>query len=673
MNIFSRITSSANSLIAHLLAAASIVNFILLPIGFWFVFSTATSVFRDNFVDSSLQTARLTSEHVSVYQYSFEDADIKGQKLRIVDVLDSVILSGNIVYAELVGEKEILYSSFQEDLTKVDFQEDVGFGDNDDNIYFVSVTVWLAKDESSDLRLGFDESVVEASIHMVRERYILFFVAFFITFNIVFFLLGQFIIAPLKKISISSQSIAKGNWTHKLRQNSSLSEIKGLSHDLEAMRYELVAQANQLERLSQKDILTGIPNRLLLNDRLEQDILTGERSKVPFTLLLLDLNGFKEVNDTLGHHAGDGILQETALRLLGAMRVSDTVSRLGGDEFAIILPNTTLKESAIWCGKIVELFKAPYVFTKQTVQVGCSIGVAAYPQHGVTSEILMRKADLAMYFSKRNNLPYKVFSDLLDEDHSERFEIRTHLQKGLDNGEFEVHFQPKIEAKTGRISGFEALCRWHSKDLGYVLPDQFIEVAEQTGFIDQLTEFVIEEALIANLGWEKQGYDLGVAVNISPKNLMDDMLLEKIFSLIEKYNFDPSRLELELTENQILAEPLHAIGILEEISSAGIGIAIDDFGTGYSSLAYLVKFPVQTLKIDKSFTMSLCQDDASKAIVKASIEMAHNIGLKVVAEGAEDERSVEYLKSWGCDWIQGYYYSKPIPNAEVISLLSRYN
>lgn len=410
------------------------------------------------------------------------------------------------------------------------------------------------------------------------------------------------------------------------------------------------------------DHLTELPNRKLIQNRIQQEILRGKRSSKQFVLLLGDLNHFKEINDTLGHHIGDIILQQVAERLFNIFRQTDTVARLGGDEFAVLLPETNLTQAKTLIRKVIEDFNRSFIVEGHTLHVTISMGLAEFPTHGDDENILLQRADVAMYLAKENKLGYSIYDPNKDTHSIGRLALMSELRTAIDKQLLELYYQPTIDVATEKVVGVEALLRWQHPQRGFIDPEEFIPLAEQTGLIKPLTQWVLEKAIYQCLKWQEQNIDLTIAVNLSVHNLHDNQLLKHIQSLLEHNDLPPEKLILEINEGDIMAEPLRAKEILHQVKQTGINLSIDDFGTGYSSLSYIKKLPIDEIKIDRSFVMEMSIDDEDDIIVQATIQLAHNLGLKVVAEGVHDKETWERLQHLNCDIAQGHYIS-PALNA----------
>jgi diguanylate cyclase (GGDEF)-like protein/PAS domain S-box-containing protein len=419
----------------------------------------------------------------------------------------------------------------------------------------------------------------------------------------------------------------------------------------------------------QHDALTHLPNRTLLVDRVQQVILVGARHNTPVGLILMDLDRFKEVNDTFGHHSGDLLLQQVASRLVTTIRESDTVARLGGDEFAVLLPSSDEDGAVLAARRIVDVMGKPFTLEGRELDVGVSIGIGLYPEHGSDAAMLMRRADVAMYAAKRSGRDFTVYSPERDENSSGRLLLTGELRQAIESGQLLLMYQPKVNLEDGTTHNVEALVRWNHPDRGLSPPDQFIPLAEETGLVKPLTVWVLNEALRQHCAWRDAGFDIHIAVNFSARTLHDPDLLHTVTGLLQQWNVDPSRLAVEITESAIMLDPDRAMKTLTDLHDAGVWTSIDDFGTGYSSLGYLRKLPVDEIKIDKSFVIDMAgnRDDAS--IVQSVVQLGHNLGLQVVAEGVENRRTLDMLRGMSCNLAQGSFLSTPLVASELTEWL----
>ena len=419
------------------------------------------------------------------------------------------------------------------------------------------------------------------------------------------------------------------------------------------------------------DALTGLPNRILLHDRLEQALLLARREGGGVAVMLLDLDGFKEINDTLGHHEGDSLLCDVAERLAGAVRASDTVARLGGDEFAIVLRDTRSPSEALRiAGGLAGAMARPFdSHNGLRLDVRASIGVAMAPQHGQDAATLIRHADIAMYQAKHSGGGEQLYAAARDDSSPERLQLVADLRAAIESRELVMHFQPKVALETGRVEGLEALARWEHPRRGLLTPEHFIDIAERSGLIGPLTLLALDCALVECRAWRDAGLEVTVAVNLSARSLRDGRIVADVEDALTRHGLPGRLLQLEITENSFVADPETARRVLNELRALGVTIAIDDFGTGYSSLAHLKDLPVDELKIDRKFVRGLVSGSADAAIVRSTVQLAHDLGLRVVAEGVEESSVLVHLKDVGCDAVQGFLFGRPAPASALWPVL----
>ena len=432
------------------------------------------------------------------------------------------------------------------------------------------------------------------------------------------------------------------------------------------------AMAAEMTYSAQHDFLTGLPNRMLLNDRVSQAIVLAPRHSNKVAVLFLDLDGFKHINDSLGHPIGDKLLQSIAKRLVDCVRTSDTVSRQGGDEFVLLLSEVHRSEdAAISALRILQAVAEAHSIDQHDLHVTASIGVSVYPDDGQDAETLIKNADTAMYQAKENGRQsYQFFKPAMNVRAVERQSIEENLRRALERQEFALHYQPKINLRTGEISGAEALLRWMHPVRGPVSPAQFIPVAEDCGLILPIGQWVLREACKQARAWADAGLPLPtMAVNISSMEFREDKFIESVFTTLSETGLDPKSLELELTESVLMKRAESAASVLKTLRSRGAQIAVDDFGTGYSSLSYLRKFPINALKIDQSFVRQITSTPDDTTIVTAVISMGRSLKLRVVAEGVETQEELTFLRARLCDEAQGYYFSRPVRPEQFAKLL----
>jgi diguanylate cyclase (GGDEF)-like protein len=427
------------------------------------------------------------------------------------------------------------------------------------------------------------------------------------------------------------------------------------------------------EHRATHDLLTGLPNRVLFADRIDQAVKHAERESRPVGVLFFDLDHFKEINDTLGHHHGDLLLRTLGPRLREVLRDSDTVARLGGDEFGILLPDATPAQASHVAGKILDAFKRPLQAEGLTLQVGASIGIACYPTHGHDVKTLLQHADAAMFAAKENRNGYEVYCGDRDTQSTQRVLLASDLRNAVDTGTFLLAYQPLVDIRTQSVVGVEALARWMHDQRGPVSPTEFIPIAEQIGVIKPLTLRLLRQAVEEWGMWKAAGTDMVLGVNVSARHLMSRDFVLEIEDLLKAWPIPPSSLKLEITETTIMADPHHAEDVLDALSALGVRVAIDDFGTGYSSLAYLKRLSVDELKIDRSFVTDMRESESSAVIVRSIVQLAHNLGLAVVAEGVEDHDTMQTLGELGCDMAQGFYLSRPLTGEQVLPWLTRFS
>ena len=446
-------------------------------------------------------------------------------------------------------------------------------------------------------------------------------------------------------------------------------EVRDRTAQLENLLEEVKRKNLELEHISLHDALTTLPNRVLFSDRLQYSTHCATRDNQKFGVLVLDLDRFKEINDVRGHPVGDHVLQVVGKRLRAVLRDSDTVARMGGDEFAVIVHNSDKEACMHVARKIGHVMEPAILVDDASIIIAASIGIAMYPEHGDTEVELLKNADAAMYDAKRAGTGFALFDFEESTRRNNRLKLITDLDAAIAQGGLSLHYQPVVDLKANRVRGVEALCRWIHPEHGFIPPDDFIVLAEQKGLIQALTLWVLDTALAQCSAWHAQGLELSMAVNLSARNFLDPELPTKVECYLKKWQVPAHWLVLEITESMTMSDPARALEIIRTIDAMGVKISIDDFGTGYSSLAYLKKLPVDELKIDRSFVLDLDKDQDNQVIVQSTINLAHSLGLSVVAEGIESESVMRMLSGYGCDRVQGYYLCKPKPAEDVLRWL----
>ncbi len=443
------------------------------------------------------------------------------------------------------------------------------------------------------------------------------------------------------------------------------------THSLQVATQELAVKQAENEYQALHDSLTGLPNRVLFQQKLAEAIENASVVDGGIAVMLMDLDHFKEINDTLGHHFGDMLLTEIGPRLATVLRPGDMMARLGGDEFGILLPDLLEESVAVRIAeRLMEELEHPITVEGLALDVSGSVGIAIYPEHSHNAETLLRRADVSMYAAKEAGGGFEVYKRDFDRDSPARLALISHVRPALEHGEFVLYYQPKVRLSDGKVAGAEALIRWQHPELGLVPPDEFIPLVEKTVLLRPLTAFVLEESMRQWREWADRGVRLQVAVNISVRSLLDGQLPDQIAEILNRYDVPPAFLKVELTESFLMADSGRSTGVLDAISDVGVNLSIDDFGTGYSSLSHLKRLPIQEIKIDRSFVMNMLNDANDAMIVRATVELGKNLGLQVVAEGVEDRETWDLLASYGCDEAQGYFFSRPIPADEFWRWLS---
>jgi diguanylate cyclase (GGDEF)-like protein len=448
--------------------------------------------------------------------------------------------------------------------------------------------------------------------------------------------------------------------------------VEGLERVVTDRTEGLEAANRQLRHLASHDALTGLPNRLLLDDRIAQAIAQANRQLHEFALVVVDLDRFKIINDSLGHRAGDELLREVAQRLKCAVRAVDTTARLGGDEFVILLDGPMTRAEALELGKrVLEIMEPAVRLLGVDVHITPSIGIAFYPQDGATVDVLVTHADAAMYCAKeRGRKNVQCYAEGMSTTTQERVKFESELHEALQKGQFELHYQPKVDTATGRVNSAEALIRWRHPERGLVLPNEFISVAEECGLLDAIGTWVLFEACRQAKTWQREGLrPMRVAVNLAPSQFRLTNLVDQIRSALEVSGLEPQLLEVELTETAVMSDAEESVHILEAMSRMGVLVSVDDFGTGYSSMSYLRRFPIDKLKIDRCFVEQMTQRPEDASIVQAIISLAHSLRLKVIAEGVETPEQLQLLAELGCDQYQGFFFSPALIPSQFAELV----
>ena len=607
--------------------------------------------------------------------------------------MGEVLSNPDIVYARVLSKQGVLAEAGEQRLLTRKFVRDTSLGTaSSDSVFDTYADITVSGEKYGRVEIGFSTTAIQHLISNTRTKSFGLAILNLVMVGMFSLALGYYLTRGLNALQQGTKQIAEGELGYQIQVKGkdelaqtavSFNEMSAKLKHLDAERAKKEAEIRQLnqaleqrvtERTTQlqdantqlehqalHDSLTNLPNRALFHDRLSNTLSSAQRSHELFALIGLDLDLFKEINDTLGHHAGDLVLQHVAQACHKILRESDTVARMGGDEFSILLPKVTDREHAMQIAqRVLAAIKEPLQIDGHLIEVSASLGIAIYPEHGDDELTLIMHGDAAMYEAKRQKLGVAVYQPEMGEGKNEAVALKGELRRAIAEGEMVLHFQPKIDFSAQKINGVEALVRWQHPRLGLLYPDSFISLAEHSGQIKPLTIEVLKLAMLQIQVWREQGMEFPVAVNISSVNLQDRGFPETVAAMMTEYEVPSRLLELEVTETAIMTEPISAIDNIRKLDNIGVQVSIDDFGTGYSSMAYLQKLLVAKIKIDKSFVIDMDKDQKDDVIVRSTIELAHNLGLKAVAEGVESAEVWERLKAMGCDSAQGYYMSKPL-------------
>lgn len=471
--------------------------------------------------------------------------------------------------------------------------------------------------------------------------------------------LGRGVSRPIARLADAARRIQAGDYSRP-PEPAGRGEIAELAGAFGRMQSDIAAREARILQQARHDGLTGLPNRGHARDLLQAAIVAGDAAGMSSAVVAIDLDRFKEINDTLGHDFADEVLQEVGRRLRAALAPGHVVARLGGDEFLAVLVGVDADAAMAEAGSLLAQLRRPLELSRSRISLDASLGVALHPAHGSDADTLLRRADIALYDAKSAHSGTALYAPGRDEVHLRQLTLMADLRKSIERGELQLRFQPKLQVADAHVVHVEALLRWRHATLGMVPPDEFIPLAERSGFIHELTRFVLDEALRCNARWRGQGIDLGLAVNLSAMDLMDADLPDFVLDRLQHHGVPAGKLILEVTEGALMRDIDYAIRMLLRLKACGIRLAIDDFGTGYSSLAQLKRMPVDELKIDKSFVMQLAEGSDDAVIVRSTIELGHNMGLSVIAEGVENEAAMALLRRYRCDMVQGYLFSAPL-------------
>ena len=579
------------------------------------------------------------------------------QKLTGLDV--SFVQNGNVFASSLPQAERTLLSHADISMSSPNTWRTVSL----DNIDYVTFAAPLPMNNGQSMTVLLQRSLTDAlrdykslQIQLIATQ----------IFSLLLAAVGAFFIAstitlPLRRMTEYVKRIAAGEYSEPLPLDNK-GEIGILVQEFTHMQHEITEREASILHLAYHDGLTNLPNRNDFQRQVQAQVDLAKTNNGRAAVFVMDLDNFSDINVTLGHLSGDFLLKKVAERLLQECREGDHVARLGGDEFAVLITDFSSVHDIIqWVMHYRQIFNEAFEVENISLSVNATIGVAIYPEHAENSGTLMQRAEVAMYNGKKKKMPYAIYNSSQDHHSVLRLALMSELKPAIEFNELILYYQPKLDISTNTVNAVECLVRWIHPVHGFISPDDFIPLAEQTGNIRLLTRWVIKTAFSQNKKWrEEQNFNLTMSINISAVDLLDPQFLQYVESQLLDYNMPPESIIFEVTESAVMDDPDKAIGILSQLSDMGLGLSIDDFGTGYSSMAQLKRLPVSELKIDKSFVLDVANNEDDKIIVRATIELAHNMHLKVVAEGVESNITLNLLRELGCDSAQGFYLSKPV-------------
>ena len=649
------------TLARHLVTRAIIVLAVLGALLYWSLVRIVEIATADGYIEVSKAS---TYEYVTVSAQTLAD----GTDESIKEYIDNYLLRANAVYAELqLGGFSYLGELSDPDV-QANFEESTDFAQGGDNVYYFSVGFYVGE-EPANFRVGIDETeinelVTRAKIFITSTIVLLF--TIFLGFS---FFYTRMITGPLDKLARDSEQVTSGDVEQNLGIESKIREFNLMAGNLEAMRQQLVNRNMELREQVIQDPLTGIPNRLLFNEGLEKALYRNKHYNETYALVMVDIDEFKNVNDAYGHPIGDRLIKFVAYRLQRADK-SNIVARIGGDEFAIIVADTNHAELAEFCATLVRKIVRDVKFRDHRVPLAVSLGATLLESDKkLSSDDFIQQADFALYAAKSSPDHFAIFDENLFA-HTARAKAITRALKSSDFKKlgFRMMYQPKFDLATGKPAGVEALARWQHPDMGNISPTEFIGLAEKQHLMTRLTIFIIDMVMMDVRKWIAKGVRVQTAINVSPQDINNENFLEILYSALEVYGVPPTLIELEVTETALVENSKAFAKKLSQVKKMGISIAIDDFGSGYANFINLKNFPFETIKIDQSFVRDMQHRNQDKILVKGAIDIAHNLGMKVVAEGVETDAVRQILAELKCEQAQGMWFCSPLEANEILEL-----
>lgn len=648
------------------MAAVVAIHLVFIPLLFGGLVFFVKQSFTEQFVNQSRTDARLLASLVPDNPEP-ETLDRIFFEAALTGVLDDASLAG--------PEGTIMWSLSDPAAVgrQSAFKESFFFGQHGDDLYSIGIPLSSGVTSSQEqLQLHFNESPTNSQIKALYIRAsVLTLIYLSLTLGLAVYWIYR-LNRPIRELGEASRKVASGDVESPIHVHTGLTEIQLLAADINHMRKELLKKSESMEHLAMHDALTGLPNRTMLTDRVNQALKFAERTGKPVALLLMDLDHFKEINDTLGHAVGDELLSMLHGRLKPCLRGADTMARLGGDEFAFLLPDTDASGAVTVTLRLAEALRAPFRIQGQHLHLRMSAGIAAFPEHGNEFNTLLRHVDVAMYAAKAGRRDYFVYSPGIDPHSRDRLTLANELRRDIAAGVLEVHYQPQFRLDDRSLCAVEALCRWPHRERGNILPDQFIPLASRLGLMDELTREMVRQAL-RDYSTHEEFRGLALCINLEANNLHDPTLPRFLDDCLVEYGVPAESIILEITEQEYMTEPGEALRQVSELRERNFGLAIDDFGTGHSPFTYLKHLPATEIKVDKSFVADMARDRHDYSLVAAIVALGQQLGLSVVAEGVEDRATLELLLDLKCPRAQGFYFARPMPVSDVVRFIAEYS